>query len=65
MSVIPFESNMPHLISELICLDCKYRYIGVRPEGVLLKNLECPNCKQVGFIICTGQEIDEGDLKNE
>lgn len=32
--------------------------VEVRPQGVLLKDLECPNCGKVGYVIATGQEIE-------
>lgn len=42
---------------ELICLKCLHRYIGVFPESVLLKNLECPKCGKTGYMIMTGQDL--------
>ena len=47
-----------HKISEVICLKCLYRWLAVRPVGTPLKDLECPNCKQVWYVIETGEEIE-------
>ena len=55
--IIPIESKMPHKVSELICLECKKRWIDVRPEVTLLKDIECPN-GHIGYTIETGEEID-------
>ena len=37
---VNIEENIPHKVSEVICINCKYRWIAVRPVGTLLKNLE-------------------------
>ena len=58
--VIPIEEKMPHVVSEVICVKCGHRWISVRPQHTLLKDLECPNCGQ-GFVIETGQELEEGE----
>lgn len=58
--IIPFESNMPHKFSEVICIKCGKRWIAVRPEITLLKDLECENCGQ-GFVIETGEVVDNGN----
>lgn len=52
------EDNMPHEISELMCLKCFKRWIGVYPESLLLKEIECP-CGEVGYVIKTGQTLQE------
>lgn len=51
------EDYIPHICHEAICLKCLYRWIEVRPDGTMLKQLECPNCKEVGFIIATGEQL--------
>lgn len=51
-------SLKPHITKELICINCKHRYIGVYPVDLFMCQLECPKCKKRGFIIGTGQEID-------
>ena len=63
--MIDFESNQQHEVSELICLNCHYRYIGVYPTKTLLKELECNQCGKVGYIIKTGQTIEENESETE
>ena len=48
-----------HIVQECICLKCFYRWIDVRPVGTHLKDLECPRCHQVWFVIGTGEPIEE------
>lgn len=55
--VINIEDKEPHEVSELICLKCLNRWIGVYPEKTLLKQLEC-RCGEVGYVIKTGQTIE-------
>lgn len=55
--IIDINADKPHEVCELICVKCGYRYIGVYPQGTLLKDLECPNCGK-GYIIKTGQNIE-------
>lgn len=50
--------NTPHTVSEVVCLKCLKRWIAVRPYYVLLKELEC-QCGHTGFVINTGQSIDD------
>lgn len=52
------EKNLPHEVSELICLKCLKRWIGVYPQDTLLKDLEC-KCGAVGYVIKTGQTVPE------
>lgn len=56
-NIIPIEANLPHKVSEVICVKCGKRWIAVRPEKTLLKSLECENCGP-GFVIETGEEMD-------
>ena len=56
--VINIEENLPHKVSEVICINCKHRWIAVRPEKTLLKDLECHECQINGFVIETGEVID-------
>ena len=65
--VIDFEQylkrkseNEPHEISELICLKCLDRWIGVTAVGVPLKDMTCV-CGERGYIIKTGQTIVESE----
>ena len=55
---------MGYTISEVICVKCGHRWIAVRPEKTLLKDLECKNCGK-GYVIETGQTIEEGDDRSE
>lgn len=48
------EANQPHVVSEVVCLKCLRRWIAVRPEKTLLRQLEC-RCGAVGFAIETGE----------
>lgn len=50
------EDNQPHEISELICLSCFDRWIGVYPVNALMKKMVC-KCGVIGKIIKTGQNI--------
>lgn len=59
--IVNFEEHIPHKVSETICVKCGHRQIDVRPVDTLLKDLECPECGRVGFIIETGEEISEED----
>jgi hypothetical protein len=52
------EENQPHRVSEVICINCKRRWIAVRPMATLLKDLECPQCGKQGYVIETGEIID-------
>ena len=56
--VIPIEANMPHKVSEVICVKCGKRWISVRPFDTLLKHIVCPNCGD-GYVIETGEEMKE------
>lgn len=55
--IIGIEDNLPHEVSEVICLKCLYRWIAVYPQTTLLKTLEC-KCGEVGYVIKTGQTIE-------
>lgn len=56
-NVVDFEANLPHEVKELICIDCKRRFIDVSPCGLVLKDMECPECGKSGYLICTGQDL--------
>lgn len=56
---ISIEENLPHKVSEVICVDCKYRWIAVRPAETLLKDLECPQCGLQGYVIETGEQLKD------
>ena len=59
-----FESYLPHEVSEVICLKCLHRWIAVYPKDTLLKQLEC-KCGGVGYVIKTGQTLDEDKEEEE
>ena len=54
-NVVSIEDNLPHVVHEVICVKCRHRYIACAPEKVLLKDYECPYCRDFGYIIKTGQ----------
>lgn len=56
--MINIEKGLKHEVAELICLKCLNRWVGVYPEETLLKNIEC-KCGEVGYVIKTGQTIEE------
>ena len=43
-------------VSTVICLKCLKRWVSVREREVLLTELECPQCSEIGFAIETGEE---------
>lgn len=51
------DEKAPHCVSEVICIDCCYRWIAVFPEDTPLRLLECGRCHQQGFVIKTGQDL--------
>ena len=50
--------NRQFEVSEVICVKCYKRWIAARERGILLKDIECPNCGP-GYVINTGQTLDE------
>jgi hypothetical protein len=56
--IIDINENIPHEVSEVICLKCYKRWIAVYPVSTLLKELEC-TCGSKGYVIKTGQTINE------
>lgn len=61
--IVGIEDNLPHEVSEVICLKCLRRWIAVYPQSTPLKMLEC-KCREVGYVIKTGQTI-ESEGKDE
>ena len=57
MMEIDINENVPHKVSEVICIRCYKRWIAVRPVKTKLADLECSNCGK-GYIIETGEIID-------
>lgn len=58
-NVIDINENEPHKVSEVICVDCKYRWLAVRPVVTRLRDLECPRCGLQGYVIETGETITD------
>ena len=61
--MVDFEENLEHEVCELICLKCLNRWIGVFPTETLLKDIEC-KCGEVGYVIKTGQTLEEPEDEN-
>ena len=55
--ITELPDNTPHSVSEVICVECKRRWIAIYPTETLLKDLECPN-SHIGFVIKTGQVLE-------
>jgi hypothetical protein len=55
-NITDIQAKMPHEVAELICLKCLHRWIGVYPESVPLKEIEC-TCGYKGYVIKTGQTL--------
>lgn len=51
------EEHTPHIVQEVVCLKCLFRWIAVRPQTTWLKELEC-KCGNKGYVIATGQELE-------
>jgi nitrite reductase/ring-hydroxylating ferredoxin subunit len=56
-NVIDIDEGLPHKVSEVICVKCGERWLAVRPEKTLLKDLECPK-HHTGFSIETGEIVE-------
>lgn len=56
------EDSIEYEVSELICLKCLDRWIGVYPSELPLKDIEC-KCGEVGYVIKTGQTLPDVDIK--
>ena len=54
------EFGVPHEVAELMCVKCLKRWIGVYPANLLLKEIEC-QCGETGYVIKTGQSIEESE----
>lgn len=51
------EGDEAYDVSEVICLNCKKRWIAVRPVDMMLKDIQCPRCSYIGAVIETGQQF--------
>lgn len=56
--IVDINNNIPHEVSEVICLKCLNRWIAVYPEDTPLKMLEC-KCGEIGYVIKTGQTMPQ------
>ena len=56
--IVDITKNLPHKVSEVICVKCGHRWIAVRPEDSKLRDLECPNCTKQGYAIETGEVLN-------
>lgn len=59
MNAFDIDELKEHLVSEVVCLKCLKRWIAVRPAETLLKKLECPRCHETGFVIETGEFLEQ------
>ena len=57
------EEGIDHIVEELICIECKHRFLDVRPLTSWLKDLECPNCNKMGYLINTGEIVTDGQYE--
>lgn len=60
-NLLDIEEFRTHIVEECVCVKCGRRWIDVRPKGTWLKDLECPGCHRVGFVVASGQELDDDD----
>ena len=51
------NDNIPYKKSEVICVNCSYRWLAERQVTKPLKDIECPWCGKQGFVIETGEII--------
>lgn len=57
--IVDINCNKPHKVSEVICIKCYHRWIDVRPVVTRLKNLVCPYCNNSGYVIETGEDVEQ------
>jgi len=57
-NTIDFDKEQPHITSMVICLECRTRWIAVRPIQTKLQELECPGCSRTKFTIETGERLE-------
>ena len=61
--ILDFTEYKPHKVSEVVCLKCLHRWLASRPCETILVELECPECRSIGFTIETGEEINESEYE--
>ena len=57
--IVDIAALDPHKASEVICVHCGKRWLAVRPTETLLRDLRCPDCKNYGYVIETGEVLKE------
>lgn len=57
--IVGIDEHLAHKVSEVICVRCGKRWIAARPATTMLKCLECPDCKYTGFVIETGEVLED------
>lgn len=55
--ITDIDDYRPYNVRELMCIACFKRWIAVYPDGLKLKDFECPDCKKTGAVIATGEFI--------
>lgn len=59
--IVDINENEPHKVSEVICVHCGWRWLAVRDCKTKLVDLECGYCTNQGYVIETGEILDEDD----
>lgn len=59
--IVAIEEKSLHVVEECMCVKCLRRWIDVRPASVWLKDCVCPGCRERGYVIATGQDLDDDD----
>lgn len=54
--VVNLDEKRPHVVHEVICVKCHFRWMAVAPPDIKLKDYGCGNCGQ-GYVILTGQPL--------
>jgi hypothetical protein len=54
--IINIDDMRPHVVQEVICVQCCHRWIACAPTELLLKDYECGDCG-FGYVIKTGQDL--------
>ena len=52
------KNGLDHIIRELICINCKHRFLSLQPATDWLLDLTCPKCGEMKCLINTGEIID-------
>jgi peptide subunit release factor 1 (eRF1) len=60
--VADITENEPHKVSEVICVHCGWRWLAVRHHKTKIKSLECPDCRNQGKVIETGEILEDNEI---